>query len=97
MKKVNRERKAKRDAEAFAAQAELCRTLDCSACGAWGPSDPAHVRSRGAGGKDRGNVIPLCRVCHMQQHAWGWPVFAERTGIDPDEIACRLETLAYPD
>lgn len=73
--RVNRARRARRKAEDFGPQAELCRTLPCCACGHRAPSDPAHVRSRGAGGHDRGNVVPLCRRpggCHEQQHRHGW-------------------------
>ncbi len=36
MKRVNKERKAKRDAEAFGPQAEFCRMMPCAACGGWG-------------------------------------------------------------
>ena len=48
------------------------RGQSCFTCDRSGPSDVAHVRSRGAGGRDLGNVIPLCRECHAVQHAWGW-------------------------
>ena len=80
LRKVNPKRRAARKAEQFAAQAELCRRLPCAACGRPGPSDPAHVISRGAGGKDKGNVIPLCKSdpktgyvgCHEDQHQRGW-------------------------
>lgn len=38
-----------------------------------GPSDPAHIRSRGAGGPDEEwNVIPFCRKHHTEQHKIGW-------------------------
>lgn len=87
---VNRARRAKRKAEAFGPQAELCRTLPCCACGAAPPSDPAHVRSRGAGGKDRGNVVPLCRRCHDLQHQSGWQAL--------DTAGCRwIRTQAVED
>lgn len=43
----------------------------------FGPIDPAHVISRGAGGPDEEfNVMPLCRKHHQVQHKRGWPVFA---------------------
>lgn len=77
---VNSKRRKARKATQFAAQAKLCRALPCAACGRPGPSDPAHVVSRGAGGGDRGNVIPLCKSdprtghegCHQAQHQRGW-------------------------
>lgn len=41
-------------------------------------ADPAHIRSRGAGGPDEPwNLIPLCRSHHMLQHAMGWYRFKE--------------------
>lgn len=80
LRSVNPERRKAKKAEQFGPQAKLCLTLPCAACGHPGPSDPAHVRSRGAGGKDRANVIPLCKTntrkgregCHQQQHRLGW-------------------------
>lgn len=72
LKPVNSKRRAKRQAEAFGPQADLCRTLCCAFCGAEPPSDPMHVMSRGAGGKDRGNVVPGCSHCHGNQHQLGW-------------------------
>lgn len=91
MPKINRERAERRRSEAFGPQAEAARARDCSACGRPGPSDPAHVRSRGAGGSDRGNVIPLCRRCHIQQHAKGWAWMRERYGLDELAAARALE------
>lgn len=44
----------------------------CLACGAR-PSDPCHIRSRGAGGPDTPwNLVPLCRRHHTEQHTIGW-------------------------
>jgi hypothetical protein len=51
----------------------------CTACGSRREVDPAHVRGRGAGGGDEEwNVMPLCRLHHMEQTAMGWDRFAER-------------------
>lgn len=36
-----------------------------------GMTEAAHVTSRGAGGEDRGNTLPLCHLHHHQQHWWG--------------------------
>lgn len=53
-------------------------TRPCQACLAK-PSDPAHIRSRGAGGGDyHWNVMPLCRIHHIEQHKIGWTAFAEK-------------------
>lgn len=57
-------------AKQFGPQAELCRSLPCSACDASPPSDPHHLKSRGAGGDDSW-CIPLCRRCHDRLHAAG--------------------------
>lgn len=54
------------------------RLIPCVACGAQ-PSDPAHIKSRGAGGGDEcWNVIPLCRGDHQAQHRMGWVTFARK-------------------
>lgn len=43
-----------------------------AACG-WTPCDPAHIKSKWAGGDDvEWNLIPLCRVHHRHQHRFGW-------------------------
>lgn len=45
---------------------------NCRACGDF-PTDPAHIRSKGAGGPDESfNVIALCRRHHTEQHQRGW-------------------------
>ncbi len=56
------------------------RTLPCAVgvsllCD--GPIEAAHVRSRGAGGADIGNVIPLCSEHHRAQHGSGIQSFAQ--------------------
>ena len=79
-RKTTPEAKAKRAAKYerdFGDLAEHVRGLPCAACGALGPSDPAHVKSRGAGGRawlDNGdsNLLPFCRTCHQLQHLQGW-------------------------
>lgn len=79
---VNPERKAKRYARDFGDLAAYIRERSCCTCGKSGPSDPAHVKSRGAGGHawtdgGSGNIIPLCRACHGLQHAKGWAALAD--------------------
>lgn len=95
--KRNRKRAAKAKAAEFGLQAALCRTLPCAACGHSAPSDPAHVRSRGAGGQDRGNVIPLCQSdprtghlgCHQLQHDRGWGAIRDKAGVRGDVATAR--------
>lgn len=93
---VNKERRARVNATTFGPQAVLCRTLPCCVCHRPGPSDPAHVRSRGAGGKDRANVVPMCRFHHSEQGAIGIRTFQAKYGISMEAIAAALEKVAYP-
>jgi hypothetical protein len=54
------------------------RQLPCAACGK-GPSDAAHIRSRGAGGPDDFfNLMPLCRKHHIEQHTIGIRTFVDK-------------------
>lgn len=54
------------------------RTLPCLACGGR-PSDPDHITTRGAGGKDTAeNVWPLCRAHHQERHLKGLGHMIER-------------------
>ena len=41
----------------------------------------AHVKSRGAGGADHQNVLPLCALHHHEQHAIGKLSFEARYGL----------------
>lgn len=50
----------------------------------------AHVQSRGAGGPDRGNVVPLCLGAHHEQHSIGTKSFEARWGINLKQEAERL-------
>lgn len=65
----------------FGEKAAWIRTLPCAACGKFGPSDPAHMRSRGAGGTSE-HLVPLCRLCHIDQHNRGIKTFFKDYGID---------------
>lgn len=92
---VNRERKARVGATAFSDQSRLVRTLPCCSCGKRPPSDPAHERSRGAGGKDR-DCVPLCggvHGCHRRQHDQGIQTFeaiqvAQCGGFSVGDVRC---------
>lgn len=46
--------------------------------------DRAHIRSKGSGGSmDESNILFLCRICHREQHAYGWNrLVAEHPGFD---------------
>jgi len=76
IRRVNTDRLAACRAEQFGPCARMARRMGCCVpgCTAAPPLDridPAHVRSRGAGGQDEGNVIPLCRRHHDEQHRRG--------------------------
>src|SRR5688500_1174103 len=63
----------------------------CSVCGRR-PADPAHIKSRGAGGPDlKENVIPLCRQHHSEQHQRGWIRFIQKYF----HIRLKLEALGW--
>lgn len=41
----------------------------CEVCGKHRPTEPHHVKSKGAGGGDeRSNVVSICRTCHDSVH-----------------------------
>jgi hypothetical protein len=50
----------------------------------------AHVKSRGAGGGDIGNCVPLCFSHHDQQHRLGIKTFQATHSVDLAAIARNL-------
>lgn len=86
LKPVNARRKAKRQLEQFGPAAEYIRSRPCCICFAPGPSDPHHVRSRGAGGKSD-CLVPICRRCHHSLHCYGRKTFEARWGVSLTELA----------
>lgn len=90
------------------AYVDWIRSLPCNCAGKLveEPGDPfrmvilckrrveaAHIRSRGAGGDDRGNLIPLCGNHHGEQHAKGIRSFATKYRLDLAAEAQRLDAL----
>jgi hypothetical protein len=80
---------------------EWIRSLPCAARDALAPYLPTlsrcygiiectHVKSRGAGGDDFGNCIPLCTGHHRHQHDWGIMAFANYYKLDLAAIARNL-------
>lgn len=71
------------------------RTLPCTVnanyCGGY-PTEAAHVKSKGAGGADEGNTIPLCSWHHLEQHNEGIRTFATRHNLNLAAVASRLWT-----
>lgn len=55
------------------------------------PTEAAHVKSRGAGGADVGNTVPLCTAHHQNQHLKGMQSFCHTFGID---LKAEAEKLA---
>lgn len=49
--------------------------------------DPSHVKTRGSGGGDLGNVYPSCRACHQKLHKVGVKKFGQINGIDLAALA----------
>ncbi len=88
----NPERLERRRAWQFGPKADWIRELDCATCGASAPSDPSHVRSRGAGGT-AADLIPQCRACHQRMHETGRWTFEEEVGVDLDDLVERYEVL----
>lgn len=74
VRKVNKERAAKREARDFGPFAAWIRQQPCcaQALGHVGKVEAAHVLSRGAGGRSEENLLPLCEVHHRMQHEKGW-------------------------
>lgn len=89
----NRKRRARRYEENFGERADAVRAMPClldGLGGCRGPTEPAHVKSRGAGGNRR-HLVPLCSGHHAEQHACGILTFQERHGLD---LAAKAESLA---
>lgn len=55
--------------------------------GCCGHVEASHIRSRGAGGFDVANTVPLCHAHHAQQHAIGAKSFAVKHGVDLELMA----------
>ena len=88
----NEERCDARREQDFGPLGDYVSERSCCRCSAPAPSDPAHVRSRGAGGRSHldngdGNIIPFCRGCHDLQHKEGWSAVFDRGQEAGFEIA----------
>lgn len=55
-----------------------------------GRIEVAHVQSRGAGGADEGNTVPLCSAHHRQQHDIGLRSFNHKHRTNLERVARRL-------
>lgn len=61
----------------------------------WGQVERAHLKSRGAGGADTGNIVPLCTGHHQRLHRIGQRQFEYEIGKKLRPIAKRIESLFY--
>lgn len=77
---------------------EWIRGLPCAVKFQWqqeqwqhfGEVQACHIHSRGAGGPDRANMVPLCRDHHAHQHGLGIRSFGQTYGVNLKEIAAAL-------
>lgn len=56
----------------------------------YGPVEADHVKTRGSGGTDLGNLINLCTLHHTQRHTMGRHSFEKKYGVDLAQIAADL-------
>jgi hypothetical protein len=83
----------RRDAE----YREWIRGLPCTVLdGCSGEIQCAHVKSRGAGGDDLGNAVPLWARHHGQQHSWGIRTFEGHYRVDLGAMAQSLAEQYRP-
>lgn len=101
VKKVNAKRGGRRFPENVDdGLRDYVRMLPCVICGSlersqWcGPTEAAHVKSKGAGGKDWDNLIPLGTHHHREQHVIGIKSFEFKYQVRLKSLA-RVMTAAY--
>lgn len=57
---------------------DILRNQPCEVCGRY-PSEPDHIRTRGAGGgHERKNLQALCRKHHTERHTMGLKSFVAK-------------------
>jgi hypothetical protein len=89
----NHERSAAALDEDFGEEARTVRLMPCLVAGcAVQPCQPAHVKSRGAGG-GRFDIVPLCHVHHREQHDRGIKTFAAKYSLDLRAEADRIAVM----
>ena len=67
------------------------REQPCCICGDY--AEPSHITSRGAGGYDVGNVVPMCHQHHQEFHDWGIWSFQERWKVSLRDMAMQYAAL----
>lgn len=79
-----------------AARRAFVRTFPCAPCLASGATQrtktqACHLKSRGAGGPDAGNLWPGCERHHIEQHTDGLATFQRRYRLNLARICERIE------
>ena len=59
----------------------------------YGPRTHHHIRTRGSGGKDENNMIPVHWICHAIAHSVGFKRFEEGCGRDLKAYAVELTEM----
>ncbi len=74
---------------------DYIRSLPCAVSGGCkGQIAAHHVKTKGAGGKDRGGTIPLCVLHHDEWHFRGRINFQMKYGLDaPKEAKLLVEGM----
>jgi hypothetical protein len=86
----NRTRSTAARKQDFGEEAATVRLLPCTVLGCCvSPCQPAHVKSRGAGG-GRFDIVPLCHEHHREQHSVGIKTFAAKYALDLRAEADRI-------
>ncbi len=68
------------------------KSRSCEACGFEGDTENAHIAGEGIGRKGGyDKIIPLCSVCHRQQHSIGAGSFAIRWELNLRELAAKTQ------
>ena len=91
LKKRNAKRQAAAFAEDFGSLERVAwlQAQPCAICGRT-PSECAHVRSRGAGGR-AADILPLCSAHHHEQHVIGRRSFEALHGVSLRALADATE------
>ena len=86
---VNHKRRLRLYELQFGEAAQRVRDLPCCVCFAPPPSDPHHVKTRGAGGTSA-DLVPLCRGHHDMVGCWGVKTFIRESGVDLYAVAAKI-------
>ena len=67
------------------------RGIGCILCGHLnGSIHIHHVKTRGSGGEDKLNVVPLCAIHHAEIHTIGRNTFDKKYGVSLSDCAAML-------